>query len=136
MVLYSKIVYHILGIFLRLDPRLCVHVYCVYVFSSLFLFFFLFSFFQVVKFDFSTHHCSHVSDFLSIEWIVVHGTHKHFIKKKILKMGPMTLFTYLKIILLPCFQFLIFRKNKLCPNKPYISSLSQQVRLYETYLQL
>ena len=36
----------------------------------------------------------------------VHGTHNHFIKKK-LKMGPMTLFTHLKIILLQCFQFLV-----------------------------
>ena len=36
----------------------------------------------------------------------VHGTHNHFIqKKKILKMGPTALFTYLKIILLQYFQF-------------------------------
>ena len=35
----------------------------------------------------------------------VHGTHSHFIQKKILKMGPTVLFTHLKIILLQCFQF-------------------------------
>ena len=35
----------------------------------------------------------------------VHRPHIHFIWKKILKMGPTALFTYLKIILLQCFQF-------------------------------
>ena len=36
----------------------------------------------------------------------VHGTHNHFIQKKnILEMGPMSLFTHLKIILLQCFRF-------------------------------
>ena len=46
----------------------------------------------------------------------VHKTHNYFIdpqllyseKKYILKMGPMALFKHLKIILLQCFQFLIF----------------------------
>ena len=51
-------------------------------------------------------------------FITVHGTHNHFIQKNILKMGPMVLFTYLKIILLQYFQFSIFNfnKNKLYPN--------------------
>ena len=41
----------------------------------------------------------------------VHRTYNHFIlKKKILKMGPMALFTLLKIILLQCFQFSVFSK--------------------------
>ena len=48
----------------------------------------------------------------------VHGTHNHFIQKKILKMSPTVLFTHLKIILLQCFQFLVFNfsKNKFNPN--------------------
>ena len=33
----------------------------------------------------------------------IYGTHNHFIQKKILKMGLMALFTYLKIILLQYF---------------------------------
>ena len=38
----------------------------------------------------------------------VHGTHNHFIQKKILKMGPTVLFTHLKIILLQCFSVFSF----------------------------
>ena len=34
---------------------------------------------------------------------IVHGTHSHFIQKKILKIGLTVLFTHLKIILLQCF---------------------------------
>ena len=34
----------------------------------------------------------------------VHGTHNHFIQKKILKIGPAVLFTHLKIILLQRFS--------------------------------
>ena len=37
--------------------------------------------------------------------------------KKNLKPGPTVLFTHLKIILLQCFQFLIFN-NKRYPNRP------------------
>ena len=48
----------------------------------------------------------------------VHGTHNHFIQKKILKMGPMTLFTHLKIILLQCFQFLVFSKISCIQTDP------------------
>ena len=41
---------------------------------------------------------------------------------KILKMGPMVLFTHLKIILLQYFQFSIFSfsNNKLNPNRPTV----------------
>ena len=48
----------------------------------------------------------------------VHGTHNHFIQKKILKMGHMTLFTHLKIILLQCFQFLVFSKISCIQTDP------------------
>ena len=41
----------------------------------------------------------------------------------LLKIGFIALFTYLKIILLPCFQFSIFSKNKLFPNEPFVSLL-------------
>ena len=56
----------------------------------------------------------------------VYGTHNHFIQKKKLKMGLMILFTYLKIILLYYFQFLIFSfsKNKSNPNGPNNNKLS------------
>ena len=49
---------------------------------------------------------------------VLHTVHQ----KKKLKMGPMTLFTHLKIILLQFFQFSIFSfsKNKLYPNGPLV----------------
>ena len=40
----------------------------------------------------------------------IHRTYNHFILKKILKMGPTSLFTHLKIILQQCFQFLVFCK--------------------------
>ena len=43
------------------------------------------------------------------QWVpcTVHGTCKYFFSTKTtLKLGPTTLFTYLKIILLQCFQFL------------------------------
>ena len=44
----------------------------------------------------------------TVQWVpcTVHGIHNHFIQEKTLKMGPMTLFTYLKIILQQYFQFL------------------------------
>ena len=44
---------------------------------------------------YTIHHCLYT----------VHGTHNYFIQKKILKMGPTSLFTHLKFILLQCFQF-------------------------------
>ena len=52
----------------------------------------------------------------------VHGTHSHFIRKKILNMGPTVLFTHLKIILLQCFQFLVFSfsNNKFNPDKSLV----------------
>ena len=41
----------------------------------------------------------------------VHRTYNHIIlKQNILKMGPVALFTQLKIILLQCFQFSVFSK--------------------------
>ena len=46
-------------------------------------------------------HCSHI----------IHGTHNHFIQRKILKMYSTMLFIHLKIILLQNFQF--------STNKPY-----------------
>ena len=38
----------------------------------------------------------------------VHGTHNHFIQKKIFKMSLTVLFTHLKIILLQCFSVFSF----------------------------
>ena len=56
--------------------------------------FFFFSFFFHV-FQGDKFHCSHT----------VHGTHSHFIQKKIFIMSHTILFTHLKIILLQYFQF-------------------------------
>ena len=47
--------------------------------------------------------------FMLFQWIpcTVHGTHKHIFSVKFsLKIGHTALFTYLKMILLQCFQFL------------------------------
>ena len=49
----------------------------------------------------------------------VHGTHNHFIQKKILKMGPTILFIHLKIILLQYFQFSIFSKISCIQTDPW-----------------
>ena len=57
-----------------------------------------------------------------VMWVpcTVHGTHKSLIYANFsLKLGPTILFTYLKIILLQYFQFLVF-SNKQYPNRPYI----------------
>ena len=53
-------------------------------------------------------------------WIVllctVYRSHKlHFLSTFSLKMGSTALFTYLKIILLQCFQFSIFSFSKISP---------------------
>ena len=59
---------------------------------------FLFFFFGKVNF--------HV--ICTVQWVscTIYGTHKPLFSTKLsLKMGPTTLFTYLKIILLQCFQF-------------------------------
>ena len=52
--------------------------------------------------------------------------------KTTLKLGPMALFTHLKIILLQCFQFLVFN-NKRYPNTPYIR---QFILLFSLFLLL
>ena len=41
----------------------------------------------------------------------IHSTDNHFILKEILKMGPTSLFTHLKIILQQCFQFSVCCKR-------------------------
>ena len=49
----------------------------------------------------------------SFQWVLctVHGTHKPLYSATFsLKMGLTALFTHLKIILLQCFQFLVFSK--------------------------
>ena len=49
--------------------------------------------------------------------------HALFMHLKILKMGHTTLFTYLKIILLQCFQF---SNNKFNPNGPIVSIIMKK----------
>ena len=59
----------------------------------------------------------------NITWFYCVGDKKHYsCTVYALFMGPTTLFTHLKIILLPCFQFSIFSfsNNKFNPNWPYI----------------
>ena len=88
-------------------------------FSTLSFSFFLF---LAVKFDFSIHVLFTRFRF-SLTLCIVHTlfmepTSTLFRKKK-LKMGLTTLFTHLKIILLQYFQFSVFSKNKLHPNRPF-----------------
>ena len=59
-------------------------------------------------------------------YIYCSRTHKfYFLSIFSLKMGPTLLFTYLKIILLQCFQFSVFsfqfQQNKFYPNTPFIT---------------
>ena len=58
---------------------------------------------------------------------IVHRTYKHFFQKKkyILKMGPKAWFTYLKIILLQCFLFSVFKKiSCIWTNPTYSKNLT------------
>ena len=95
------------------ESGVCIFLFCVFLF--LFLFFacvigdkgyyswllFMYCAWAVAEnFDFSAIFSTSVSP------CSVHGTHKlHFSATFSLKMGPMTLFTHLKIISLQCFQF-------------------------------
>ena len=91
--------------------------FCVCIFLLFFFFFLLLHPFQRRKNSLFTYYLTLFRYCLR----TVHGTHSHFIQKK-LKMGPTVLFTHLKIILLQYFQFSIFNfnKNKLYPNGPLI----------------
>ena len=54
--------------------------------------------------------------FSAHQWVscTVHWTHKFYFSITFsTKMGPMALFTYLKIILLQCFQFSVFNFSKI-----------------------
>ena len=60
-----------------------------------------------------------------ITWFYCAWDKKHYLRTvQVLFMGPMILFTHLKIILLQCFQFLVFSfsNNKLNPNEPKVFS--------------
>ena len=85
-------------------------------FASLFFFLFLFFFFHAFPAFREKNYCSRTVAALFM------GPTTTLFRKNILKMGPTVLFTHLKIILLQCFQFLIFSfsKNKLYSNGPYV----------------
>ena len=73
---------------------------------------------------------SHISAY---QWVscTVHGTHKsHFLVIFLLKISLTVLFTYLKIILLQCFQFSIFSENKLYSNGPINCYPTTKFRTY------
>ena len=60
-----------------------------------------------------------------ITWFYYAWDKKHCSRTvQVLFMGPTILFTHLKIILVQCFQFLVFSfsNNKLNPNKPKVFS--------------
>ena len=84
---------HIGSVWIRIILHLCFPLFLFF-----FLFFFLLHVFQGTKLLFMH----------SLR--TVHGTHHHFIQKKILKIGLTALFTHLKIILLRYFQFSVFSK--------------------------
>ena len=85
----------------HLDWAYCANAFWV----SCFFFFFFFNAYEQQQ-----HY--------SCTWIHCTGDKVHcsqdlqplYSEKKILKMGPTALFTHLKIILLQCFQFSVFRK--------------------------
>ena len=66
-------------------------------------------------------HCSYTVHALFI------GLTTTLLRKNILKMGPMALFTHLKVILLQCFQFLVFNKISCIQMNPY-PFLNHQVK--------
>ena len=64
-------------------------------------------------------------------WVPQTSLLSHFL----LKMGLTAQFIYLKIILLQYFQFSVFSKNKLYPNKPLVEPtikgyLTTQIGMY------
>ena len=84
--------------------RLCLRISLLHV--SFFIFYFLFFIFMHAFHCFRRHRalfiyylCTAHSLFTYCS-LTVHGTHNHFIQKKILKMDPTALFTHLKIIFL------------------------------------
>ena len=93
--------------------------------------------------DFSTFFISFV-----VPW-TVYRTHKsHFWVTFSLKLGPILLFTYLKIILLQCFQFSVFSFSKissiqtdpmiitwfLWPNCLFFSTWSERSKVESTII--
>ena len=84
-------------------------------FLSFFFFFFFFFFFSGNGWSvllWTVHLCT------------VHGPHKlHFLLIFSLKMGLIALFTYLKIILLQCFQFSVFSFSKISSIQTDLASI-------------
>ena len=94
-----------------LDPR-----FLRFTFLHFPLFFSLLFLQQAVLFMYGTWIVTATFDRSSVNSVSVHclRTHKfHFLSIFSLKMGPTVLFTYLKIILLQCFQFLVFNFRKI-----------------------
>ena len=91
--------------------------FCAFPFSFLFLFFFhAFSPCKRLLFMYDTWIVAATFDQFSVNSASGHcsRTHKfHFLLIFSLKIGPTVLFTYLKIILLQCFQFSIFSFSKI-----------------------
>ena len=91
------------------ESDVCIFLFCVFLF--LFLFFCMRNWRQRLLFMYCAWAVAENFDFsaifsTSVSPCSVHGTHKlHFSATFSLKMGPMTLFTHLKIISLQCFQF-------------------------------
>ena len=103
---------------------LCVFMFCVFSFSSFFLFFFI----ALMN---SNWHCSCTWLYCAGDKVTVHALFMHcpwnpqpLYSKKIFKLGPTTLFTHLKIILLQCFQFSIFSKISYIQMDPKYCTLA------------
>ena len=93
----------------------------------------LFFFFLCTCFNWGTEVTVHTMWLLFTHCFVLFT---HFSVTFSLKMVPTTLFKHLKIILLQCFQFSIFSKNKLYPNEPSMFSLRWYPRLEEQYIRV
>ena len=68
----------------------------------------------------TVHACDYTMQRQSYYSHTVHETHNYFIQKKILNMGLIALLTYLKIILLQCFQFSVFSKISCIQTDPIL----------------
>ena len=125
----------------HLDWAFVASAFVIFTFRSFFLFFFLFS--RVLEYAATVHWTVAANvDFSTVNSASVHcsWTHKfHFSVTFSLQMGPIALFTYLKIILLFSVFNFQFQQNKFYPNRPisyYIMQFSISKHTYIWYDQI
>ena len=119
----------------RLDWAFAASAFVIFTFHSFFLFLFLFS--RVLEYAATIHWTVAANvDFFTVNSVSMHcsWTHKfHFSVTFSLQMGPIALFTYLKIILLFSVFNFQFQQNKFYPNRLisyYIMQFSISKHIY------